>query len=89
MWELSEQPPDKRYGHVNPLLEELVPSSEEFRFLMLSVGRSDDVCGDVTYKLHDLMKKKGIEHLFYDTEGGHEDSVWQNALYNFAKKLFV
>lgn len=81
--------PDETYGHVNPLLKDLVPPAEKFRLLMLSVGRSDDVCGDVTYKLHGLMKEKGIEHLFYDTEGGHEDTVWQNALYNFAKKLFI
>ena len=81
--------PDETYGHVNPLLKELVPPAEKFRLLMLSVGRSDDVCGDVTYKLHDIMKEKGIEHLFYDAEGGHEDMVWQNALYNFAKKLFI
>lgn len=81
--------PDESYGHVNPLLNELVPPTDKFRLLMLSVGRSDDVCGDVTYKLHGLMKEKGIEHLFYDTEGGHENTVWQNALYNFAKRLFI
>lgn len=81
--------PDETYSHVPPLMKELNPPSKMFPLLMLSVGISDDVCGDVSYKLHNLMLSKNIEHIFYDTEGGHEDSVWQNALYNFAKKLFI
>ncbi|EDO59134.1 hypothetical protein CLOL250_00192 [Clostridium sp. L2-50] len=35
------------------------------------------------------MHKRGIEHIFYETTGGHQTVVWQNALYNYAKKLFV
>lgn len=84
--------PDETYGGImHPLLQELtLPSStDDFKLLMLCVGRSDDVCGGVTYKLHDLMTAKGINHIFYDVEGGHQNTVWQNALYNFAKKIFI
>lgn len=63
-------------------------SEDPFSVLMLVVGRSDDVCGEVTYELDAYMKQNGIEHIFYDTKGGHQNIVWQNALYNFAKKLF-
>ncbi len=59
-----------------------------FSLLLLAVGKSDDVCGEVTYELNDYMNEKGIDHIFYDTKGGHQTVVWQNALYNFAKKLF-
>lgn len=60
-----------------------------FRLMFLCVGRSDDVCGNVSYELDEYMKRENIDHIFYDTEGGHETTVWQNALYNFAKKLFT
>ncbi len=76
---------------MHPLLQELTlpTGTDDFKLLMLCVGRPDDVCGDVTYKLHDFMTAKGINHIFYDVEGGHQNTVWQNALYNFAKKIFI
>ncbi len=74
-------------GIMNPLLEDL-SLDKDFELLMLCVGRTDNVCGQVTYDLHDKMTEEGIEHIFYDTEGGHQNTVWQNALYNFARKLF-
>lgn len=56
--------------------------------LMVMVGRSDKVCGNVSYELDRYMKAQNISHDFYDTAGGHETTVWQNGLYNFAKKLY-
>ena len=82
--------PDSKYYRMTPILDDLsLPDNiESFNLIMLAVGKSDDVCGDITYKLHDILIDKGIEHIFYDTEGGHQNTVWQNALYNFSKKLF-
>ncbi len=74
-------------GVMTPLLEDLSVDTD-FELLMLAVGKSDDVCGSVTYRLHELMNEKGIEHIFYDMEGGHSNVVFCNALYNFAKKIF-
>ena len=59
-----------------------------FQLLFLAVGRSDNVCGNVTYELDNYMNQQGMKHLFYDTTGGHQNVVWQNALYNFGKRLF-
>ena len=72
------------------LLEDFVIDDEygQFKLLMLTVGRSDDVCGWVTYDLDRIMNEKDINHIFYDTEGGHENMVWQNSLYNFCMRLF-
>lgn len=55
---------------------------------MLSVGKSDNVCGDVTYALHEYMTGRGINHVFYDVDGEHENKVWQNSLYNFCINIF-
>lgn len=56
---------------------------------MLSVGKSDNVCGDVTYALHEYMTERGINHVFYDVDGEHENKVWQNSLYNFCKIFLI
>ena len=79
----------ERYsGGIPALLDELKLDSSQFEFLMLSVGKSDNVCGDVTYALHEYMTGHGINHVFYDVDGEHENKVWQNSLYNFCKNIF-
>ena len=73
-----------------PLIREFTvdPSAGNFEMLMLCVGRQDDVCGAETYRIHENMTENGVEHIFYDMEGGHQNTVWQNALYNFGLRLF-
>jgi enterochelin esterase family protein len=77
-------------GGITPLLDELVIDERYggFEYIFLNVGREDNVCGRVTYEIHDYMIEHGIEHVFYDTDGEHENKVWQNALYNFCKNIF-
>ena len=73
-----------------PLRDLNLPKNKNrpFDVLMVMVGRSDKVCGNVSYELDRYMKAQNISHDFYDTAGGHETTVWQNGLYNFAKKLY-
>ena len=76
-------------GVSTPLEKLSLPDGvEPFKLMFLCVGRSDDVCGNVSYELDEYMNRENIDHIFYDSEGGHQTTVWQNALYNFAKKLF-
>lgn len=71
------------------LMQELPTDAKPFNLLMIVTGKTDEICGKYSYQLDDYMNKLGIEHIFYDTTGGHQTVVWQNALYNFAKKLFI
>lgn len=64
------------------------PSVGGFEMVMVCVGRQDDVCGEESYRIDENMTANGVDHIFYDMKGGHEDSVWQNALYNFGERLF-
>ncbi len=75
---------------MTPVVEEadMIAAADEFELIFLCVGREDEVCGFVTYDLHERMEANGIRHIFYDTEGGHQNTVWQNALYNFGKRIF-
>ena len=82
---------DSSSGSVMPALIdqfEIDPSAGAFRSVMVCVGKQDDVCGWESYRIHENMTENGVDHIFYDMEGGHEDSVWQNALYNFGRTLF-
>lgn len=77
-------------GRIPGIIDELKIDEKygQFNYLMLCVGREDEVCGEVSYMLDEYMTEKGIEHVFYDREGGHENTVWKNALYNFGQKIF-
>lgn len=60
-----------------PLQDLTLPDgTPPFQLLFLAVGRSDNVCGNVTYELDNYMNQQGIKHLFYDTTGGHQNVVW-------------
>ena len=71
------------------LMQELPTDAKPFNLLMIVTGKTDEICGKYSYQLDDYMNKHGIKHIFYDTTGGHQTVVWQNALYNFTKKLFI
>lgn len=72
----------------HPLVKEEELAGKEFEVFMLMVGKQDDVCGWVTYDLHERLEKHGVEHIFYEVEGGHNTYVWQNAIYNFCRRIF-
>lgn len=72
----------------HPLVKDVELDGKKFEFFMLMVGKQDDVCGWVTYDLHDRLIAHGVEHLFYEVEGGHNTYVWQNAIYNFCQRIF-
>lgn len=67
---------------------ELDKEQDAFRLLFLNVGREDDTCGESTYQIDEDMKQNQIPHICYDMNGEHENVVWQNALYNFGKRIF-
>lgn len=77
-------------GKWDPLLEtlHLPEGSPDFNLLMLCVGSSDTRCGDVTYKLHDIMSGENLSHVFHDMPGGHDDTVWKKSLCEFAREIF-
>ncbi|MCH5251565.1 MAG: hypothetical protein J1F22_01210 [Lachnospiraceae bacterium] len=57
-------------------------------FLMIVKGQSDGVVGEWPLTYHNTLEKNGVPHLYYDMPGGHDFSVWNNGLYNFAKRIF-
>lgn len=75
---------------MKPLLDDFIiePGSEEFKNILVCVGRQDNICGNESYVIDKRLTRNGIRHIFYDMDGGHDNAVWQNALYNFLKIIF-
>lgn len=60
----------------------------QFYELYLEVGDEDSGCGPATENYDRILDEQGINHIYHVIPGGHEGSVWQDSLYNFAKRLF-
>lgn len=71
------------------LLDDFVLDYGDFPMLLINVGETDGICGDTCRFYDDALTQRGIKHIFYEMEGDHEGTVWQNGLYNFVKRIFV
>lgn len=81
--------PEKN-ANVRTLLEkfEIDKSSPGFHLVMINVGKDDTDTGEFAEKYDKMLSDANIDHIFYKTEGKHEKSVWENGLYNFARRIF-
>jgi len=61
--------------------------NEELELLWLGYGKEDKRY-DNGLAFHHQLRKEGIEHIWYECEGGHVWQVWRKHLYDLAKHLF-
>ena len=74
---------------IKPLLKTFkLPKGKEMKKIVLSVGTNDDRVGKSVDELSKYMKNEGVQHIFYHMDGGHENKIWKNSLYNFARYVF-
>lgn len=57
-------------------------------FLMIVKGSSDNVVNDQPYKYSQVLKQNGNNHIYYETAGGHDETVYSHGFYNFLKNVF-
>ncbi len=81
--------PDANGQGYEPTMEDLVVDEQYggFHYVLINVGK-DDPYIDGTYVIEDALNRNQIPHTFYVMEGEHENSVWQNALYNYMQHIF-
>jgi len=77
-------------GYIPQLLDSFIinPAVGNFRTILVNVGTSDNLCKDSCIGYDNELTKAGIDHYFFEMPGGHEGSVWQVGLYNFARRIF-
>ena len=57
--------------------------------LMITGGTNDTVVGTFPKQYHELYEKKGIDHIWFEVQGGgHDASVGTPLFYNFFRNLF-
>ena len=57
--------------------------------LMIGGGTADQVVGTFPKQYHELYEKKGIDHIWFEVQGGgHDASVGTPLFYNFFRNLF-
>jgi len=54
----------------------------------IGCGKNDTLIGDGDRRLSDLLKRRGIRHVFHETEGAHTWIEWRAYLREFAQLLF-
>ncbi len=57
-------------------------------YIMIVKGNEDTTVGEWPRIYHETLEKNGVPHTYYEMPGGHGFSVWNNGLYNFAKRAF-
>jgi glucuronoarabinoxylan endo-1,4-beta-xylanase len=74
-----------------PLMDDFMiksPATTPY-YLQLTAGNKDPWCLDSTKFYESKLTKNKIAHTYYLLgDAGHEDSVWENGLYNFFHRIF-
>lgn len=58
-----------------------------YKLLLYQVGVEDPFIDGVR-EFTEMFDKYNIDYIYYEMPGGHEGAVWQNGLYNFARRIF-
>ena len=56
--------------------------------IMIVKGTEDGVVGNCPTEYSNALTENGVEHIYYETVGGHDFNVWKNSLYNFVRRIF-
>lgn len=64
------------------------PAEAPFKLLFVTYGREDMLVRKSVKDLRAALERDGTKYIYYETEGEHEDAVWQPSLYNFLRLIF-
>ena len=79
--------PEQGMGLLASLADEVEETNEKLSLLWIACGRQDFLRPRAEY-IHDWLSQNGIEHSWYDTDGGHEFDVWRDHIARFMMLLF-
>ena len=65
----------------------ILHSLDNYKLLLYQVGVEDPFIDGVR-EFTEMFDKYNIDYIYYEMPGGHEGAVWQNGLYNFARRIF-
>jgi enterochelin esterase-like enzyme len=63
-------------------------TNELVKLFWIAAGEDDQIITDGARRLSETLKRRGIQHTFHETAGGHTWINWRQYLYEFAQLLF-
>ncbi len=78
-------------GNLDPAREydgKLSDANRQLRLLWIGVGRDDTSFFPGVRKIHEVLEKAGIRHVWLESDGAHTWTVWRKYLTDFAPRLF-
>jgi enterochelin esterase-like enzyme len=63
-------------------------ANAQFKLFWVGVGRDDVLTGPGDLEFDEMLTRRGITHMFAQTDGRHEWTVWRHHLYDVAPLLF-
>lgn len=63
-------------------------TNQMLKLFWIAAGENDHIITDGARRLSETLKRRGIQHTFNETEGGHTWINWRQYLYEFAQLLF-
>lgn len=75
-------------GQFQPSEFTMPASAKTPKTVMSCCGTSDSVVGTVPEYYHNVLTNNGIQHFWHTMPGDHNFDVWNNGLYQFAKRIF-
>lgn len=79
----------------NGVVEDGLFTEENFKIpddlqtlIMIVKGKDDSIVLNEPVRHHNALVKNNVNHIYYEAEGGHDFTVWNHGLYNFAKRIF-
>ena len=86
----SSAPNTYEFGGISPstkLLPDAQAAKEKLKVLWLACGNKDGLIR-VSQGVHNMLKEKGVPHVWHVDSHAHDDVEWSSNLYLFAQHLF-
>jgi enterochelin esterase-like enzyme len=86
----SSAPNTYEFGGISPntkLLPDAEAAKEKLKVLWLACGKKDGLIR-VSQGVHNMLKEKGVPHVWHVDSHAHDDLEWSSNLYLFAQHLF-
>lgn len=85
--------PARVIGHMDEQFSGLLDTvkqdeNDKFKLIMITYGEDDELVADSVAEVRYAFEKENVYYVYYETDGGHNDRVWQPSFYNFVRRIF-
>jgi enterochelin esterase-like enzyme len=64
-----------------------VADAKKMKLLWIAVGNRDGLI-NISRGVHDILKQKGVDHIYHVDGNAHDNTEWANNLWLFGQRIF-